>query len=147
MFQFYLHWEIFYCFITTGSCVSDHGLYVCLFSSKIYWCRVSLSSAKWWTELYCIALWRLNVCIKDCTSLGSNYFKLLLITNGSVACWSSTLRQFMSFVSFLFMFMIDVIPSFKHILFVFMKMFLIIIFFANFSESVYSIPVYFKLIV
>ena len=42
---------------------------------------------------------------------------------------------------------LDSVLSFKHILFVFMKMFLIMISFANFSEFVYSILVCFKLIV
>ena len=153
-----------------------------------------MSSAKWWTELCCIALWRSFICKRNsCGTLcviGSllgfpyllltlfswlcllmhellnDYFWIqtgsyrslcyflemsvnwvwmsllrsllmfevsifylftqfcflffsycgkdlvkLLITNGSVAYWSSTLRKFMSFFSFLFMFIIDLIPS------------------------------------
>ena len=54
-------------------------------------------------------------------------------------------------VFFLFFFVyvynrLDSVPSFKHVLFVFMKIFLIMFSFANFSLCVYSITICFKLI-
>ena len=37
-----MHSGIFDCFVIIDIGLLYHGLYVCLFSSKAYWCRVSL---------------------------------------------------------------------------------------------------------
>ena len=96
-----------------------------------------------------VAFLRFIVFIKDGTSLGSVGISKNVFSRGLSR---KSDYFFICLYNFAFYFFsncgkeLNSIPSFKHILFVFMKIFLIMISPANFSEFVYNILVCFKLV-